>query len=161
MSQHPTASTSCSIPPPHPSIPAQPHGAHHPSSGQHIPAGTSCPFPSSLPCRAQSATDSSIDIINLGISQGCSIVLSPIGCCGRWNHHQHLLCDRCAQGRGTDWGVHGQHRGWLQAHVPDPEHPQLRCGTKTVPVRGNWGMFNNGAHWERQEGGGRGWCAIC
>lgn len=34
-----------------------------------------------------------------------------------------------------DRGVHGQHRGWLQAHVPDPEHPQLRGGTKTVTVR--------------------------
>lgn len=29
------------------------------------------------------------------------------------------------------WGVHGQHRGWLQAHIPDPDHPQLRCGTKS------------------------------
>lgn len=34
-----------------------------------------------------------------------------------------------------DWGVHGCHRGWLQTHVPDPEHPQLRDGTKTDAVR--------------------------
>ena len=47
----------------------------------------------------------------------------------------HPLCCSCAQGRGMDRGVRGWHRGWLQADVPDPEHPQLRGGTKTVTVR--------------------------
>lgn len=45
-----------------------------------------------------------------------------------------------AQGRGTA-------QGWLQARVPDPEHPQLRGGTKTVTV-GAAGAWLIVKHWE-------------
>lgn len=61
---------------------------------------------------------------------------------------QRLLCCSCAQGRGTDWGVCGRHRGWLQVHVPDPEHPQLRGGTKTFTIRATGArlMIHAGKH---------------
>jgi len=56
-----------------------------------------------------------------------------------------------------DWGVRGWHRGWLQARVPDPEHPEMRGGTKTVAVRAIRAcliMMHTGKDVREEEGSG-------